>query len=71
MGLKKKSYLNARHSEIRDLKINCDWSLSLQLITLHTGQPKVGPHHILLTPLQTHNKNTVKVTILPLLDLVN
>lgn len=50
------SYLNPRHSEIGYLKINCDWSLCLQLIALHAGKPKVCSHHILLTPLDTQTE---------------
>lgn len=47
----KGSDLNPGHSEIWDLKVNCDWSLGLHLFTLHTGKPKVRPHHVLLTTL--------------------
>lgn len=50
------SYLNPRHSEIGYLKINCDWSLCLELVTLHAGQPKVCSHHVLLTPLDSQTE---------------
>ena len=51
MCVNKGSDLNPGHSEIWDLKVNCDWSLRLHLFTLHTGKPKVCPHHVLLTTL--------------------
>lgn len=46
------AHLNPRHGEIGDLKVNRDRPLGLQLFALHTGQPKVRPHHVFLPPLQ-------------------
>lgn len=51
-GVKRVAHLNPRHSEIGDLKGNRDRPLRLQLFTLHTGQPKVRPHHVFLPPLR-------------------
>lgn len=64
MGVNKGTNLNSRHGEIGDLKVNCDWSLRIQLLTLHTGQPKVCPHHVLLTTLhiQKHKREDKALT---------
>lgn len=62
MGVNKGSNLNPGHSEIGDLKVNCDWSLRLQLFTLHTRKPKVRPHHVLLTTLHIQKQTREKAT---------
>ena len=69
MCVNKVSHLNSRHGEIRNLKVNCDWSLCIQLITLHTGEPKVRPHQVLLPTLHMQRQGREKATKL-LLHLV-
>lgn len=45
------SYLDARGSEVGDLKLDADGGLSLLVFSFHTGKAKVGPHQVLLATL--------------------
>lgn len=55
------THLYSWHSEVWDLKFDCNRWFSLQLVFLHTGEAEVGSHQELFPSLHTHTIFRLKV----------